>query len=205
MVDPSILAPVLSSVVGLVGVIVAGLSVYFNYKGRHNQFRQVVYSKQMDAYFDITEAMANLYNSAQNLIAFSGGLFQDDGARKQFRSALRDEHERFGEKVNRWLIVLPSKVKAALDHFHTTLWAISVPPEMGPAGRRDPALAGADDPGAALAQAYEKAVNCIRHHLAVDSLTKGMLREMGIGAESLSVRNMSRGAVRLVPVSRATP
>jgi hypothetical protein len=144
VVDPAIVAPILSTGVGLVGVVVAGLSVYFNYKGRHNQFRQVVYGKQMDAYFEITEAMAGLHNAAQNIIAFADGWLKGDDARKQFRTALREEHELFTGRVNRWLIVLPAKVKAALDHFNTALSATGAP-------------AGADspDPGGDLARAYE--------------------------------------------------
>src|SRR5438874_13832326 len=98
MTDPSILAPVLSSFVGLVGVLVAGLSVYFNYRGRHNQFRQVVYSKQLDGYFEIVGAMANLHSAAQNLLAFSG-LREGDEARRHFRTASREDHERFNETV----------------------------------------------------------------------------------------------------------
>src|SRR3954470_21898819 len=86
--ETSILAPILSSVVGLVGVLVAGLSVYLNYRGRHNQFRQVVYSKQMDAYFEITGAIANLHAAAQRLIAFGLQFMDEPEARKRFRTAL---------------------------------------------------------------------------------------------------------------------
>ena len=70
MTDASILAQSMTSAVALMGAMVAGLSVYFSYKGRHNQFRQVVYGRQMDAYFDITEAMSNLFTAAENLLAF---------------------------------------------------------------------------------------------------------------------------------------
>jgi hypothetical protein len=192
MADGAFLTPILTSVVGLVGVLVAGLSVYVNYRGRHNQFRQVVYSKQMDAYFDIVAAMADLHNAAQNLIHFHGLRSPEDGGRKPFHMALKDEHEQFNEKVNRWLIVLPSKVKAALDNFDLML-----------ATAGSPDVADAADPGQDLAKAYEQAVNSIRHHLAVDSLTKGMLREMDIGMDSLSVRNMPAGAVRLMSAGRS--
>src|SRR5437588_6895362 len=98
MTEPAILAPILSSLVGLIGILVAGLSVYLTYKGRHNQFRQVVYSKQMDAYFEITGAIANLHGAAQRLLAF--GLDFQDGPddRKRFRTALRDEHDQFRER-----------------------------------------------------------------------------------------------------------
>jgi hypothetical protein len=202
MTDVAILAPVLSSMVGLVSVLVAGLSVYFNYRGRHNQFRQVVYSKQMDAYFEIIADMANLYHAAQNLITFNGPLLQeDDQARQRFRTGLREEYEQFNAKVSRWLIVLPSKVKAALDHFSATLWAAGVPADEKPAGRFDSA-SGSRDPGAELALSYERAVNCIRHHLAVDSLTRGMLKEMGIGAESLSMRNLPITPLRPASIGR---
>lgn len=188
MTDSNILAPVLSSIVGLIGILVAGLSVYLTYKGRHNQFRQVVYSKQMDAYFEITGTIANLHAAAQHLLAI--GLDFQDGpdARKRFRTALRDEHDQFQERVNRWLIVLPSKVKAALDHFDTTLTAVTTPVD-------------ATDPAADLAKAYERVVNCVRHHLAVDSLTLGMLREMGIGTDSFTMRRSPNGGIKVLSIS----
>src|SRR5712671_6955585 len=117
MSDLSLVSPFLSSVVALVGSVVAGLSVYFTYKGRHNLLRQVVYGRQMDAYFDITESMTALYTAAQNALAFSNPRLKEDDAAVQFRIALREEHERFTGTVNRSLIVLPSKVKAAVDQF----------------------------------------------------------------------------------------
>jgi hypothetical protein len=188
MTEPAILAPILSAIVGLIGILVAGLSVSLNYRGRHNQFRQVVYSKQMDAYFEITGAIANLHAAAQHLIAF--GLQFRDGpdSRERFRTALGAELDQFHERVNRWLIVLPNKVKAALDHFDATLTTVSAPDDSG-------------DPATDLAKAYERVVNCIRHHLAVDNLTVGMLREMGIGSDSFILRRPSKGGVKVLPLS----
>src|SRR5437764_10060103 len=115
------IAQILPCAVGLVGALVAGLSVYFTYRGRHNQFRQVVYGRQMDAYFGIAESMANLYTAAQNVLAFSNPRLRGEDARRHFRAALREEHERFTATVNRAMIVLPSKVRAAVDHFNVTL------------------------------------------------------------------------------------
>src|SRR3954454_7129568 len=111
MSDLVAIAQALSSAVALMGALVAGLSVYFTYKGRHNQFRQVVYGRQMDAYFDITEAMSNLFTAAENLLAFRNPQCKGEDACGRFRAALRDEHEKFTGTVNRFLIVLPSKVK----------------------------------------------------------------------------------------------
>jgi hypothetical protein len=197
MSDPSAVAQIMSSTVGLVGALVAGLSVYFTYKGRHNQFRQVVYGRQMDAYFDITESMSNLYTAAQNILSYSNPWLKGPDARARFRSALREEHERFTATVNRSLIVVPSKVKASVDNFNETLLAICEPVEAKPADGADrPA-----EPGEHLAKAYERAINCIRHHLAIDSLTTGMLNEMGIGSESVSLKRRS-GVNPLVPVGR---
>src|SRR5436190_3239595 len=118
MSDLPAVAQIMSSGVALVGALVAGLSVYFNYKGRHNQFRQVVYNRQMDAYFDITESMSNLYTAAQNVLAAGNPWLKGEDARARFRTAVREEHERFTATVNRSLIVLPSKVKAAVDNFN---------------------------------------------------------------------------------------
>src|SRR5437764_7338036 len=180
MFDAAVVAPVLSSTVGLVGAMVAGLSVYFTYKSRHNLLRQVVYGRQMDAYFDITESMTALYTAAQNVLAFSNPRLKEEDARGQFRTALREKHEQFTATVNRSLIVLPSKVKAAVDNFNEMLLAISAPAEERPAARHDQAPGSSPEPDKDLAKAYERAINCIRHHLAIDSLTSGMLSEMGI-------------------------
>ena len=201
MSDLSAVAQIMSSAFGMMGALVAGLSVYFTYRGRHNQFRQVVYGRQMDAYFDITESMSNLYTAAQNILAASNPWLKGEDARARFRSALREEHEQFTATVNRSLIVLPSKVKTAVDHFNETLLAISEPAE----GRPGPAADGLPDPGEGLARAYERAVNCIRHHLAIDSLTTGMLNEMGIGSESVALKTFRSGINPLVPVGREAP
>ncbi len=203
MSDVSVLATILSSTVGLMGATVAGLSVYFTYKGRHNQFRQVVYGRQMDAYFAITESMAVLYNAAQNILASCNPWLNGQDVPGRLRTTLREEHERFTGTVNRSLIVLPSKVKVAMDNFNETLLAISVPPEERPKDR--PAVAPTLEPGEELAQAYQRAINCIRHHLAVDSLTTGMLNEMGIGSESLALKSFRDSVNPLVPVARALP
>jgi hypothetical protein len=201
--DPLTFAQIMSSAVGVMGALVAGLSVYFTYKGRHNQFRQVVYGRQMDAYFDITESMSNLYTAAQNILAYSNPLLKGEDARGRFRAAVREEHERFTGAVNRSLIVLPSKVKAAVDHFNQTLLAISSPEER-PAGWHAAAAEHTPEPGDDLAKAYERAINCIRHHLAIDSLTTGMLKEMGIGSESVTLKNFRSGVNPLVPVGGAS-
>ena len=64
-----------------------------------------------------------------------------------------------------------------------------------------PAVESAD-PATDLARAYERAINCIRHHMAVDSLTRGMLREMGIGNDPHSIRSLRGIVVRTLPVER---
>src|SRR5438270_9626035 len=91
MYNPSAVAQIMSSAVGLMGALVAGLSVYFTYRGRHNQFRQVVYGRQMDAYFDMTEAMSNLFTAAQGLLAAGSPWLKGEDARARFRTALREE------------------------------------------------------------------------------------------------------------------
>jgi hypothetical protein len=203
MSDPAIVAPLLSAAVGLLAALAAGISVYVTYRGRHNQFRQVVYGRQMDAYFGIAESLANLYTAAQNVLAFRNPRLRGEDARRQFRAALREEHERFAATVNRAMIVLPSKVKAAVDHFNETLLTIGAPDEERPAGAD--AAADPPDPAHDLARAYERAINCIRHHLAIDSLTSGLLKEMGIGSESVSLKTIRYGVNPLMPVGRSDP
>jgi hypothetical protein len=196
MFDPQTLAPVLAAAVGLTGSLVAGLSVYLSYRGRHNLIRQVVYGRQLDAYFDIAAAMTALYTAAQSTAAASGPQPPGEDTRARVRAALRGEHERFVEAVNRSLIVLPSRVKAVVDQFNEALLAACESAEGGPS-------AGPTPVGPGLAGAYERALNSIRHHLAIDSLTIGMLREMGIGSESVALKGVRDWVSPLAPVRRA--
>jgi hypothetical protein len=194
--DPTI-APVLAAAVGLTGSLVAGLSVYLSYRGRHNLIRQVVYGRQLDAYFEIAAAMSALYTAAQNATAVVGVRPAGEDARARLRASLRGEHERFAEAVNRSLIVLPSRVKAVVDQFNEALLAACEPAEGGtPEGPGN---------GASLSAAYERALNSIRHHLAIDSLTSGMLREMGIGSESVALKGARGWVSPVVPVGRGGP
>src|SRR5947199_10038795 len=95
MSDLSIRAQIMTAAVGLMAALVAGLSVYFSYKGRHNQFRQVVYGRQMDAYFNITESMSNLFTAAQTIPACLTPRLNAEQARTRFRTALRHAPEQF--------------------------------------------------------------------------------------------------------------
>jgi hypothetical protein len=196
-------AQLMTASVALVSATVALLSVYFSYRNRHNQFRQTVYNRQMDAYFDITEAMSNLFTAAQNILAASNPWTKLDETRSRLRLALREEHERFTGTVNRSLIVLPSKVKSAVDNFNETLLALSESSEQAATSGSDVSPVGSPaDISEKLAKAYERAINCIRHYLAVDSLTSGLLNEMGIGSESLMLKTVRPGVNPLVPVGR---
>jgi hypothetical protein len=201
MSDVSVISPILTSAVGLMGAMVAGLSVYLTYKNRHNLLRQVVYGRQMDAYFNITESMSALYTATLNALALRNPYLGGEDAGSKFRSALREEHERFTGTVNRSLIVLPSNVKAAVDRFNETLLAIGASDDERPAARTDPAGAP-KDPAQELGKAYERALNSIRYHLAIDSLTTGMLKEMGIGSESVTMKSFRHRVNPLVPVGR---
>lgn len=196
MFDPTI-APVLAAAVGLTGSLVAGLSVYLSYRGRHNLLRQIVYGRQLDAYFEITAAMTALYTAAEDTLVLAGPRRPGEEARARVRAALREDHERFTAAVNRSLIVLPSRVKEAVDRFNTALLAACAPDGDGPPGL------GGHEP--TLGAAYELALNSIRHHMAIDSLTSGMLREMGVGSESVALRRGLGRVSPLVPVGRENP
>ena len=200
MPDLPVLAPILTSAVGLMGASVAGLSVYLTYKSRHNLLRQLVYGRQMDAYFDITESMSALYTAAQNVFAVTNPWRAGEDARAKVRAELRQEHEKFTGTVNRSLIVLPAKLKAAVDQFNETLLATCAPADDRPAPRGDTPPAA--DPAQELAKAYERALNSIRHHLAIESLTTGMLKEMGVGSESVATKSFRSRVNPLVPVGR---
>src|SRR3954471_22371958 len=204
MSDVSVFSPILTSAVGLMGAMVAGLSVYLTYKSRHNLLRQLVYGRQMDAYFNITESMTALYTATQNALAVRNPHLKGEDAGAKFRAALREEHERFTGTVNRSLIVLPSKVKAAVDHFNETLLGLAAPEDDRPAPHPEVPAGQQPDPTQDLAKAYERALNSIRFHLAIDSLTTGMLKEMGIGSESVTLKSFRHRVNPLVPVGRGS-
>src|SRR5438067_13624277 len=94
-------AQLMTAGVALMSATVAMLSVYFSYRNRHNQFRQTVYNRQLDAYFDISEAMSNLFTAAQNILAASNQWTKLDETRLGMRTALREAHERLTGSGNR--------------------------------------------------------------------------------------------------------
>jgi len=47
-------------IIGVVGLIVAGLSVYLSYIERKSQYRTKIYNQQVDLYINLIKAMANI-------------------------------------------------------------------------------------------------------------------------------------------------
>lgn len=55
-------------IVGVGGLIVAGLSLVLNYLTRISHFRQAIYGKQMDGYTEVVQALNEWYYFALSFI-----------------------------------------------------------------------------------------------------------------------------------------
>ena len=57
--------PIIST---LGGFVIAGISIYLNYKARTSPYREVLYSKQLDIYIELVDTLVDFYLSINRLI-----------------------------------------------------------------------------------------------------------------------------------------
>lgn len=57
--------PIIST---LGGFVIAGISIYLNYKARTSPYREVLYSKQLDIYIELIDTLVDFYLSINKLI-----------------------------------------------------------------------------------------------------------------------------------------
>lgn len=165
-----------SVVIGVGGLVVAGLSVYLSYRSRTSPYREMIYSKQVEGYAEVMDALTTFYNAVQFFIARQGGRLSED-ARLALRSQTAELNDAYHRKHQKWAVFFPEKMNDSLSAFWMLFNGISAPPEVAQQYSAD--TAHANDPGGLLGDAYTKVFQAAREGLGTEPLSEETLKIIG--------------------------
>ena len=169
-----------SFIIGLGGIVVAGLSVYLSYKARTSAYREMLYSKQLEGYSEVVDALADFYNAAQSFIA-AHGCQLNNNTRRTLRLQTMDKNQAFHHKYQKWALYFPKEMRGALFDFIKMFNGISAPPEIAKQYSKEKVYA--DNPGRLLGDAYTKVIEVARKGLGTEPFsqeTLGLIRKIPI-------------------------
>jgi hypothetical protein len=165
-----------SWIIGFGGLVVAGLSVYLSYKAKTSPYREVLYSKQLDGYAEVVDALTDFYIAAQSFIAAQGCRL-DNNSRPTLRLQTMDKAQVFHHKHQKWAIFLPKEMNEKLSAFVKLFNGISAPAEV--AKQYPSEIVYANDPGGLLGNAYIKVIESARKSLGTEALSQETLKLIG--------------------------
>ena len=161
-----------SFIIGLGGIAVAGLSVYLSYKARTSPFREILYSRQLEGYAEVVDALTDFYNAAQSFIAAHGYQLTNN-TRPTLRLKTLDKNRAFHRKYQKWALYFPKQMRSALYDFIKMFNGISAPPEVAQQYSKEKVYV--DDPGRLLGDAYTKVIEVARKRLGTEPLSQETL------------------------------
>jgi len=164
-------------VIGLGGLIVAGLSVYLSYKSRISPYREMLYSKQLEGYAEVVYALSDFYTATLAFITVQKNCRLDDNTRFELRRITVNENQALYRKQQKWAIFLPKEMSDRLSDFVKLFNGISAFPEV--AYQYPKEIVYANDPGLLLANAYTKVIEAARKGLGTEPLSQETLRLFG--------------------------
>jgi hypothetical protein len=165
-----------SFIIGFGGLVIAGLSIYLNYKARTSHYREMIYSKQIEGYDEIVNALTEFYLTTLSFIA-SQGFRLDDTTRPILRSQTMEKNRAFHRKHREWVIFLPNEINKALFAFVKLFNGISVHPAVKHQYPRE--IVNAEDPALLLGDAYSEVIDVVRACLGTEPLSQETRKLIG--------------------------
>jgi hypothetical protein len=198
--------PIFSSIIAVLGLIVAALALILNYKSRANALRETLYRKQLDIYPSIMEKLLHFHDLAMTFIhdPLTKAHPEQEGIQltESRKQALRSNQEvmLLLQDVQNTMrcqsLLMPSSVSDAMEGYVRVFLAVSAPEAL--ARFYPPELTAATDPAEPLAEAFIQVFTAIRSGLGVERLHESTLKLIGGQADELAELRLSR------PHSQAT-
>jgi len=163
--------------IGFGGLVVAGLSVYLTYKSRISPYSEMLYSRQLEGYAEVVNALTDFYTAAIGFITVQKGGRLDDNTRVELRRSTMDEYRTFYLKYKKWAIFLTKEMSDRLSAFIELFNGISAFPEDAHLYQEE--IVHANDPGLLLANAYIKVFEVARKSLGTEALSRETLKLFG--------------------------
>lgn len=119
---------ILNSLIGIGGLIIAGLSIYLNYKERRKYLRESLYNKQIEVINEVSLYITELYHSLYNLLdqIILIKINQNNSNEYHIRKLeiitnnwkeIEKNYNEFVKKYRTWLIFLPDDINIAINNF----------------------------------------------------------------------------------------
>ncbi len=163
-------------IIGFGGLVVAGLSIYLSYRARTSPYRRMLYSKQLEGYAEVVDALTEFYITAQSFIVAQGCQL-DHKTRPTLRLQSIDKNQAFHRKHQKWVIFLPREMNDALSAFVKLFNGISAPPDIVRQYSRE--TVNSNDPGGVLGDAYTKVIEVARKGVGTEPLSQETLKLIG--------------------------
>jgi hypothetical protein len=170
-----------SAIAAIGGFLVAALSLWLNYKSRISAHRELIYSKQVEAYVAVVNAIRPLYNECSDFIVLQGFRLNSE-TRLKLRmeistGSISEAYRNFYNEHQKWILFLPSYVENEILSFTKVLSAISVPEDI--AQQYPMELVHSSDPQGELSKAYSRVIAAARRGLGVEPLSEEFLKMLG--------------------------
>ncbi len=165
-----------SFVIAFAGLLVAGLSLWLNFKSRTSAYRELLYRNQFDGYAELVERLASIFDVAARFLADHQWRL-DDTTRPQFAHQVEPQVRTLNLGGYRYAVFMPKKVADEIFRFLGVLLALSASEET--AGRYPKEIVYADDHGKVLQEAFEKVIEATREALGTEPLSQETLRMIG--------------------------
>lgn len=93
-----------------------GISIYITYRARTSPYREALYSKQLDGYVEIVNALSDVHKAAHGVF-ITKGLKLGKDAESELSSIAMNKYSDFENKLKKWVIVLPKEMNVLLANF----------------------------------------------------------------------------------------
>lgn len=165
----------LVSVIGT--LLIAGISLYLNYRSRSSPHREFLYQKQIEGYNEVLRATAAVSQPCLDFLE-SHGFRLTPVARAELRS-MCDKLWRNNilEAESGGMTMLPASVLSEVDNLYYVLWSITAPNEQKHLWPRK--YVYHEDPFRLVNLAQQRVYSAIRKAAGIGPLSRDILRVVG--------------------------
>jgi len=181
---------IISLVMGLGGLAVAGLTLVLTYKARVAPYSQALYNKQMEGYVEIVTSLSEWHKLAQSAIACNGCVLEGDEVRIKLREDAAPLIHKTSNTHDKWVLFMPQEMNEAVYAFFKVFNGITAMSFLK--GGYPAELVHSDDPGMKLHLAYEWVIRAARKGIGTDVLSDGVLKTVGTTSEDPPVTEGER-------------
>lgn len=160
----------------LVSGMISGLALWLTFRERRSSYRQMLYSKQIEGYAELLEAVHRLRKAAYDF-CFTLKMNWDDEEIQEADNKLRAVRNQFKTIHEKWVVFLPTKIQTRLDAFDYAIFRLPDYWSLEKDERGKPILE--QEKINKIRETYIPLIEAIRESLGTDPLSHETLNLIG--------------------------